>query len=829
MGTNKFIVINIMVGIIFLGGVFASSIVLPSNIVATAPITINGIAIPINSQVMVNFPANSFSTYEAVNLQNIEFFYSNGTIIPSWLEGNSLNELQTINLNTASNVIYWLKVSAPNLLNSGSNTIYVGFAPQNTVLFDGITVGESPLLSTTYGQYDNGAKIFNYYQTFGGLSSNSLPNGWSSVNNGPTGEAIGYTFNTIVTNNPLNTIVSVSNGANGCGCGIFENTRQSMSPGNTIEWYGNIFNNQRAGTFAGLEANPSSTEPNPLFTWNYEAGYNQPQANVITYGLVENVQSTGSTETQISMGADADAVNTIFFDTNSNKIYGIKINSPSSFNAIVNYSSVGIDTNQQLTPSLFVFSVGLNPAGDITSLPQSIYWIRTRNNINQPTLSFGQVSPLATPVLNLNAKEFYDVSGQNLVLYANETGGMPPYTYTYKITYTDNNNIITAYSKTINSNTISIPINSLPTVFGNVFVTVTDSAGNTANSINYEFIIYAKYAVPTLSMPIPNNAVLDVNQPVTFNTIISGGRYGDQNISSMPDIYTLNLVSSSGTVIESTTFTVNGTNHGHVTFNSFVPQQGLDTYNVIATELLPAYTFNSVSNTILVNNAMVISSPTVFPNSITVGSTSTLTENTPTGGTSPYSYQWQEETPGSSSYSNISGATSNTYKFATSSSSTRGIYNFEVQVSDSAGATQLSPPVNVIVNPSAPPTSSKPISTGGPPPTIIQTTIATTTITPQTPPLSTPTTTIKPNTNTQPSNISVTNSSAGKNKTVVSSQTRNTTTTALQSSVVVSTNAGFPWWILLILLIIIIILLLYFYTRRRKNHKQHHNTKHKQV
>ena len=818
----RYFVLSIMIGIMFLGGTFASSIIYPSNIIATAPITITGTAIPTNSQVMVNFPAKSFSKYEAQNLQNIEFFYSNGTIIPSWLEGNVLNEQQTTSLNTASNVIYWLKISAPNLLSSGSNTIYVGFASYNTSLFNGDTVGESPLLSTTYAQYDNGANIFNYYQTFGGLSSNSLPSGWSSVNNGPTGEAVGYTFNTIVINTPINTIISVSNGANGCGCGIFENAQQSMSFGNTIEWYGNIFNNQQAGAFVGLEANPSSTEPNPLFTWNYEVGYKQPQANVITYGLFEDVQTTGSTGTQLSMGADADAVNTLFTDTNSNKIYGVQINSPSSFNAIVNYSSVGIDTNQQLTPSLFVFSVGLNPAGDILSLPQSIYWIRTRSNINQPTLSFGQISPLATPILSMNANEFYDVAGQNMVLYVKESGGMAPYTYTYKITYTNNNAITTAYSNTIDSNTISIPVTSLSAILGNVLVTVTDSVGNVANSINHEFIIYAKYTVPTLSSPVPNNAVLDVNQPVTFNTIISGGRYGDQNISNMPDTYTLQLVGSSGNVIEYTTFTVNGTNHGHVTFNSFVPQQGLDTYNVIATELLPAYTFNSVSNTILVNNAMVISAPTATPNSITQGATSILTENTPTQGTSPYSYQWQEEAPGSNSYVIISGATSNTYSFATSSSSTRGVYNFEVQVSDSSGATQLSSPVNVIVNPSTPPVSG-PVNTGGPPPTTVATTVATTTVAPQTPPSSILTTTVKPTPNTPPTNTIATNTSSSKTNSTKFNATKKNTTTVLSSSAAVSTST-FPWWLLLLLLLIII-LLLYYYYRRQKKHAQHHHSK----
>ncbi|MGC8479669.1 MAG: hypothetical protein ACP5M9_03305 [Candidatus Micrarchaeia archaeon] len=132
----RYFVLSIMVGIMFLGGSFASSIIPPSNIVAMAPITITGTVIPANSQVMLTFNALNYSSHLASNLQNVEFFYSNGTVIPSWLEGNALNEQQTTNLNTASNVIYWLRIASPFFLptSTSTNTIYLGIAAKSTNL-----------------------------------------------------------------------------------------------------------------------------------------------------------------------------------------------------------------------------------------------------------------------------------------------------------------------------------------------------------------------------------------------------------------------------------------------------------------------------------------------------------------------------------------------------------------------------------------------------------------------------------------------------------------------------------------------------------------------
>ncbi|MGC8580714.1 MAG: hypothetical protein ACP5MB_11780, partial [bacterium] len=64
----------------------------------------------------------------------------------------------------------------------GSITIYMGFAPITENLLNGKTVGEAPQLSPTYGQYDDGASVFNFYDNFAGTSLNT--NKWSVVGSG---------------------------------------------------------------------------------------------------------------------------------------------------------------------------------------------------------------------------------------------------------------------------------------------------------------------------------------------------------------------------------------------------------------------------------------------------------------------------------------------------------------------------------------------------------------------------------------------------------------------------------------------------------------------
>jgi hypothetical protein len=119
-------------------------------------------AIPFQQMITIN--SSAFQDYEATNLQNIEFFDANGQIIASWLEsGNS---------NNANETVYWLKVTNGIPANS-SVTVYMGFALKDTSLFSNQITGEAPALSTNYGENDNGANIFLFYDNFNGTSLSS--------------------------------------------------------------------------------------------------------------------------------------------------------------------------------------------------------------------------------------------------------------------------------------------------------------------------------------------------------------------------------------------------------------------------------------------------------------------------------------------------------------------------------------------------------------------------------------------------------------------------------------------------------------------------------
>ncbi|MGC8580666.1 MAG: hypothetical protein ACP5MB_11535, partial [bacterium] len=107
---------------------------------------------------------------------NFEFTYTNGTVIPAWIEANNSGVLTIwLNItNTTTQVELDIFNSTTNTLSSSGTT----------------GIGEAPQLSSTYAQYDDGASVFNFYDNFAGTSLNTSK--WTvgtvtaSVNNGLT-------------------------------------------------------------------------------------------------------------------------------------------------------------------------------------------------------------------------------------------------------------------------------------------------------------------------------------------------------------------------------------------------------------------------------------------------------------------------------------------------------------------------------------------------------------------------------------------------------------------------------------------------------------------
>ena len=170
----------------------------PSVLTSYEPLTITNTqntATPSPFQQMVNFTSSDpgWTSMSTSNFgQNVEFFYYNGTVIPSWLESYS-----------SSNAIWWLKIAA--IPAGSSETVYVGFAPSTTNLFNTVNDGEAPQLSSAYAEYDDGNNVFQvYYNFISGTNPSQFDWAYSPNNN------IQYSYDV-----PFSTVsadVSVSNG-----------------------------------------------------------------------------------------------------------------------------------------------------------------------------------------------------------------------------------------------------------------------------------------------------------------------------------------------------------------------------------------------------------------------------------------------------------------------------------------------------------------------------------------------------------------------------------------------------------------------------------------
>jgi photosystem II stability/assembly factor-like uncharacterized protein len=105
---------------------------------------------------------------------------ANGSII----SGQTTLNLNVNYTNFQTLTCYWLKLS--KISANSKITIYMGFASNKTNLFNGVTVGEAPQLSSKYGEYDDGENVFLYYTNFTNLNGwvVNVSNGSYSVNDG---------------------------------------------------------------------------------------------------------------------------------------------------------------------------------------------------------------------------------------------------------------------------------------------------------------------------------------------------------------------------------------------------------------------------------------------------------------------------------------------------------------------------------------------------------------------------------------------------------------------------------------------------------------------
>jgi hypothetical protein len=106
----------------------------------------------------------------ANNLQNVVFYDSNGTILPAWCESSC-------SASSTSSVV-WVNLGSDAIAgNGGTMDLNIGFYPTSHNNFDpNGNWGEYPTATAKYGQYDNGKRVFSFYDNFAG---SALESSWS--------------------------------------------------------------------------------------------------------------------------------------------------------------------------------------------------------------------------------------------------------------------------------------------------------------------------------------------------------------------------------------------------------------------------------------------------------------------------------------------------------------------------------------------------------------------------------------------------------------------------------------------------------------------------
>ena len=303
-------------------------------------------------QQMINLTLNS-SYNKYINqtgkhsFQNIEFFNTTtGKVLDSWLESD-----------TSKYAIFWIKLPNGIPADTTIQDVAIGFASNDTNLFNINNTGEAPQLSPTYAEYDDGANVFNFYDNFKGTSLNTTK--WSSFGSSGTS---GSTSDIIVSNKLTLTgggtgglshqtwiKTSLSSGSfdGSVVADVYEN---SPSTNTTFRWG---FTNSNPTYFGGSSTQSFGEQIYDNGNWyaNTDAGSSGTQNEIGSWSSLANtsvIWSIAATDTQV-----------LFYNPNT-------------------YSTLG-SSGQTITTTIPAYSssIGLSLTNEYTN-PISVYWVNVR-------------------------------------------------------------------------------------------------------------------------------------------------------------------------------------------------------------------------------------------------------------------------------------------------------------------------------------------------------------------------------------------------------------------------------------------------------------------
>lgn len=346
-------------------------------------------------QLKLTFPSLSYQAHLNGNDSNLYFLYANGTTVPSWIEANASN--------ASSTTIVWLKLY--NLAAGASETISALMAARGSFLWSVFgPIGTNPVLAfgTSWGEFDDGARVFNLYANFSG---SSLPSGWAQHG--------GWSFH-------FNSGLWVT--ATTClGCYIVSTT--GFAAPAIGEFYGNILD-----TTGGAHSYAEG-----LGTSSYKGGANASYVG-FNGGLSSDVCSAAAQTSTSSSGASC--ASTPYFTTPTNATWSTTFVSTSSASFAVNYATKTADaiTTNLPTASTVPLMVASSSASSGT-LTTGVYtaWIRERTYVaTVPTVSYSTPSKL-TGTVAISGELW--LTPRNITVtwtaYSDPTAGVTNYTLYY--------------------------------------------------------------------------------------------------------------------------------------------------------------------------------------------------------------------------------------------------------------------------------------------------------------------------------------------------------------------------------------------------------------
>ncbi|MCI4364199.1 MAG: hypothetical protein L3K13_07905 [Thermoplasmata archaeon] len=315
------------------------------------------------------------------NLTNFLATYAtNGTSINGWIESGASN--------ASVNTSLWLRLGS--IPAEGTAYIALDCYPKSSFeLTESGTMGENPLISSTYGKFDNGWRVFNLYDNFTGHSlSNlwSLRGGWTTT-----------------VNDRFQVGVVPGTGAN-------ITSRQSFPFPAAVDFYGDLFQTfpETAFIVEGIGSDVcTSCHSGDGVGWD-SAGYSTgPTPYSAQFGSQSFGNSVFSSQQYALFTTEEDLATTATFQ--------------------VNYTTVTSWANYTPASPLPVgLALSGYPSGGLSNI-QTTYWIRERSfPAVQPNLSVYAAPSIAAlvnpPTLSV---------GQSLEILTTVADGSAPYRYAY--------------------------------------------------------------------------------------------------------------------------------------------------------------------------------------------------------------------------------------------------------------------------------------------------------------------------------------------------------------------------------------------------------------